>query len=76
LRQMCISLRSYLVKNQGKVVSKEQLFESVWEDKFTQDGTLNVHIRKLREAIERDPNHPEYIITIWKDGYIFKGEKL
>lgn len=69
-------LLSYLVKNQGKVVSKEQLFESVWEDKFTQDGTLNVHIRKIREAIERDPNHPEYIITIWKDGYIFKGEKL
>ncbi|MDE6408430.1 MAG: response regulator transcription factor [Anaeroplasmataceae bacterium] len=69
-------LLSYLVKNQGKVVSKEQLFESVWEDRFTQDGTLNVHIRKLREAIEIDPNHPEYIITIWKDGYIFKGGRL
>lgn len=69
-------LLTFLVKNQGKVVSKQQLFDSVWEDKFTQDGTLNVHIRKLREAIEIDPNQPKYIITVWKDGYIFKGGSL
>ena len=62
-------LLSYLVKNENKVVSKQELFEQVWEDRFTGDGTLNVHIRKIREAIERNPGKPEYIITVWGDGY-------
>lgn len=66
-------LLSYLVKNENKVVSKQELFEQVWEDRFTGDGTLNVHIRKIREAIERNPGKPEYIITVWGDGYRFCG---
>lgn len=66
-------LLAYLVKNENKAVSKRELFENVWEDKFTGDGTLNVHIRKIREAIERDPSAPEYIITVWGDGYKFNG---
>ncbi|MDE6727738.1 MAG: response regulator transcription factor, partial [Oscillospiraceae bacterium] len=68
-------LLAYLIKNENKVVSKQELFDNVWEDKFTGDGTLNVHIRKLREAIERDPSTPEYIITAWGDGYKFQGGK-
>lgn len=68
-------LLSYLVKNENKVVSKQELFEQVWEDRFTGDGTLNVHIRKIREAIERDPGRPEYILTVWGDGYRFQGKK-
>lgn len=68
-------LLAYLIENRGKVVSKSELFEKVWHDKFTGDGTLNVHIRKLREAIEKNPNTPEYILTIWGDGYKFTGEK-
>lgn len=68
-------LLAYLIKNENKVVSKRELFDNVWEDKFTGDGTLNVHIRKLREAIERDPSTPEYIITAWGDGYKFQGGK-
>lgn len=66
-------LLSYLMKNENKVVSKRELFENVWEDKFTGDGTLNVHIRRIREAIERDPGAPEYILTVWGDGYKFRG---
>lgn len=66
-------LLSYLVENRGKVISKEELFERVWKDKFTGDGTLNVHIRRLREAIEKNPNEPKYIQTIWGDGYKFTG---
>ena len=54
-------------------ISKKELFENVWEDKFTGDGTLNVHIRRLREAIENNPNEPKYIITVWGDGYKFAG---
>ncbi len=66
-------LLAYLVRNQGKVVLKQELFEKIWEDRFTGDGTLNVHIRKIREAIERNPGKPEYIITAWGDGYKFCG---
>lgn len=64
-------LLAYLIQNAGRVISKQELFEMVWEDKFTGDGTLNVHIRKIREAIEREPGNPEYIITVWGDGYKF-----
>lgn len=68
-------LLSYLIKNENRVISKQELFEEVWEDKFTGDGTLNVHIRKIREAIEKDPGKPQYIVTVWGDGYRFSGGK-
>lgn len=73
LTQLEFKLLSYLVKNENKVISKQELFENVWEDKFTGDGTLNVHIRKIREAIEREPGNPAYIITVWGGGYKFCG---
>lgn len=66
-------LLGYLADNEGRVVSKSEIFKNVWEDRFTGDGTLNVHIRRLREAIEPDPNAPEYIVTVWGDGYKFAG---
>lgn len=69
-----IKLLMYLSNNAKRLVSKDELFINVWQDKFTQDGTLNVHIRKIREAIENDPNNPKYIITVWKEGYRFEGE--
>lgn len=75
LTSLEFKLLSYLIKNENRVVSKQELFEKVWEDKFTGDGTLNVHIRKIREAIERDPGRPQYILTVWGDGYKFVGEK-
>lgn len=68
-------LLAYLIRNQNKVVSKQNIFENVWEDSFTGDGTLNVHIRKIREAIEPDPGSPRYIVTVWGDGYKFCGAK-
>lgn len=66
-------LLEYLIKNSGRVLSKDELFENVWEDKFTGDGTLNVHIRKIREQIEENLNHPKYIVTVWGYGYRFEG---
>lgn len=68
-------LLSYLIKNENKVVTKQELFREVWEDKFTGDGTLNVHIRKIREVIEEDPGTPKNIVTVWGDGYKFVGGK-
>lgn len=61
-----------LVENKGSIVTKEQLFEKVWGNEFFSDGTLNVHIRKLREKLEKNPNEPEHIKTVWGTGYIFE----
>lgn len=71
LTSLEFKLLTYLISNKGRLVTKLELFENVWNDKFTQDGTLNVHIRKLREQIEENPNNPQYIITVWKEGYRF-----
>lgn len=68
-------LLAYLIRNEGRMIPKQELFEKVWEDSFTGDGTLNVHIRKLREAIEREPGNPEYILTVWGEGYRFQGDR-
>lgn len=73
LTSLEFKLLAHLIQNAGRVISKQELFEKVWEDKFTGDGTLNVHIRKIREAIEHEPGKPEYIITVWGDGYKFIG---
>ncbi len=67
-------LLKYLMDNKNRLITKDELFNNVWNDKFTGDGTLNVHIRKIREQIEEDPNNPKYITTIWKEGYRFNGE--
>ncbi|MCM1257346.1 MAG: response regulator transcription factor [Roseburia sp.] len=75
LTSLEFKLLAYLIQNAGRVVSKQELFEKVWEDKFTGDGTLNVHIRKIREAIEKEPGNPKYIITLWGDGYKFTGRE-
>lgn len=75
LTAMEFRLLAYLSQHENKVISKRELFEKVWEDKFTGDGTLNVHIRKIREAIECDPSRPKYILTVWGDGYRFAGGK-
>lgn len=68
-------LLCYLARNRNRVVPKEELFAKVWEDSFTGDGTLNVHIRHLREKIEADPNKPQYIKTVWGTGYMLEDGK-
>lgn len=69
LTSMEFSLLCYLIENPDRLITKAELFDNVWKDKFTSDGTLNVHIRKLREAIEADPKNPSRIVTVWKEGY-------
>ena len=66
------NLFAYLYQNRNKVLTKEELFSKVWCDEFFSDGTLNVHIRKIREKIERNPNEPKYIKTIWGIGYMLE----
>ena len=72
LKNMEYKLLKYLIDNKGRVVGKEELFEKVWSDNFVGDGTLNVHVRRLREKIEADPNEPLLIKTVWGVGYVYE----
>lgn len=65
-------LLNYLYNKKNTIVSKDELLINVWGDTFFSDGTLNVHIRRLREKIEEDPNNPKYIKTIWGTGYMLE----
>ena len=49
----------------------ENLYESVWQETYfpSSANTVMVHIRRLREKVEDDPRHPEYIKTVWGKGY-------
>ena len=62
-----------LMRNPGKVYSREQLLDLVWGYDYQGDiRTVDVHIRRLREKLERNPAAPEYIITKWGVGYYLK----
>lgn len=64
------ALLSFLAANAGNVYSREQLLDQVWGyDYYGDVRTVDVHIRHLREKIERDPGNPELILTIWGTGY-------
>ena len=59
-----------LVKNQGKVFSIDQIYESIWnEDAIGVDNTVAVHIRHIREKIEINPKEPRYLKGVWGVGY-------
>ena len=64
-----------LMKNQGRVFSINQIYESIWnEDAIGADNTVAVHIRHIREKIEINPKEPRYLKVVWGVGY--KIEKL
>ena len=59
-----------LVKNQGRVFSINQIYESIWnEDAIGADNTVAVHIRQIREKIEINPKDPRYLKVVWGVGY-------
>lgn len=62
----------FLMKNPGKVYSREQLLDLVWGYDYIGDPrTVDVHIRRLREKLEPDSTNPRHIITKWGVGYYF-----
>lgn len=75
LKAMEYKMLLYLVENRGRVVTKDELLKNVWDDEFIGEGTLAVHIRHLREKIERDPKNPEIIKTVWGVGYMVEEAK-
>ena len=59
-----------LVKNQGRVFSINQIYESIWEEEaIGADNTVAVHIRHIREKIEINPKEPRYLKVVWGVGY-------
>ena len=65
-------LLQLFMTNRGKVFSREQMLETVWKYDYTGDArTVDVHIRRLREKIERNTSQPEFIFTKWGVGYYF-----
>ncbi len=62
-----------LASNPNKVFTREYLLETVWEYAYFGDiRTVDVHVRRLRQKIEKDPDNPEYIKTAWGVGYKFE----
>ena len=67
-------LLEYMMRNPERILRKEKLFDEVWgADCFSEVGSLNVHIRWLREKLEEDPKNPKLIQTVWRVGYKFGG---
>ncbi len=65
-------LLELMVKNENKVYSREQLLETVWGHDYPGDArTVDVHIRRLREKIEKNPSEPKYVHTKWGVGYYY-----
>ena len=67
-------LMELLMRNPGRVYSRENLLNVVWGYEYAGDyRTVDVHIRRLREKLELDPANPQYILTKWGVGYYLKG---
>lgn len=67
-------LLAFFATHLDQVLSKEQLYEAVWEEEYIDDNTIMVHIRKLREKIERNPSDPQLLVTMRGIGYKLKRE--
>ena len=62
-----------LMRNPNRVYSREVLLDTIWGYEYHSDiRTVDVHIRRLREKLERNPAEPEHILTKWGVGYYFK----
>lgn len=69
-------LMELLIRNPGRVYSRENLLNIVWGYEYAGDyRTVDVHVRRLREKLELDPANPEFILTKWGVGYYLKNKK-
>lgn len=67
-------LLKMLMENKGQTLTKERIFNAVWGlDSDSEQQTLTVHIKWLREKIEDDPKAPTHIMTVWGKGYRWEG---
>ena len=71
IRGKLYDLLLFMIRNSGRLLLKDELYDAVWGDAFVEPSTLNVHIRWLRERLEDEPDQPRIIKTVWRKGYIF-----
>jgi DNA-binding response OmpR family regulator len=62
-------LLRFLMAHPGKAFSREDLLKEVWGWSFGDQSTVTVHVRRLREKVEREPTMPERLVTVWGVGY-------
>ncbi|HEX8967972.1 MAG TPA: response regulator transcription factor, partial [Chloroflexota bacterium] len=66
-------LLQYLMQHTGEVFSRDDLLDAVWDRSFVGGpATVTVHIRRLREKVERDPSRPSHLKVVWGTGYKFE----
>ena len=66
-------LLRFLLRHPRQVFTRQQLLDQVWGyDFYGDESTVTVHVRRLREKLERDPSKPDYILTVWGVGYKFE----
>lgn len=71
-----VRLVEYLMRNEGRVFSRDQILDAVWRDsRFVTPRTIDVHIHRIRQLIEVDPSKPAYLRTIRGAGYCFVGQE-
>lgn len=72
MRAKEFDLLLYMMENKGKAITKDELFNKIWGfDSVSEPQTLTVHIKWLREKLEKDAKKPERILTVWGVGYRF-----
>ena len=73
LTQKEYELLCLLVENTGKTMNKDFMFNKIWgTDSDSEQQTLTVHIKWLRQKIEDDPKNPKHIVTVWGVGYRYE----
>lgn len=65
------SLLYYFAEHPGTVLTKAELFSNVWKSSLTDDNTILVYIKRLRDKIEENPSKPQHLLTVWGKGYKF-----
>jgi DNA-binding response OmpR family regulator len=68
-------LLAFLVRNPGTAYRREELLAQVWGWTFGDHSTVTVHVRRLREKVERDPAQPHRIVTVWGVGYRYQPDE-
>lgn len=69
------NLLTLLIRQPGRVYSRKQLLDIVWDYSFEgYENTVNTHVNRLRSKIEINPNKPDYVLTVWGVGYKFTDE--
>lgn len=75
LTRLEFDLLAFLLRNPNRVVSRDELLQSVWESsaEWQDPATVTVHVRRLRQKLEVDPSEPTHILTVYGVGYRFES---